>query len=152
MPRAYNKAKQKVTDWGGYLCGIINEQEQPKSPERAQETRKMNSLQALMENQHPENEYIVQVREERLSRMLLTEVQHIIRVQLKNYQLFATRDMMKLFYSWNAMIISIYLQIFENEYKWNLYEDEKAEVVMELADLVFEELVEELVDDITNFN
>lgn len=39
-------------------------------------------------------------------------------------------------------------EIFENEYKWCLYEDEKAEVIMELADLVFEDLVEEFVDDI----
>ena len=37
-------------------------------------------------------------------------------------------------------------KIFENEYKWQLYEDEKAEVVMELSDLVFEELVEEFVE------
>jgi len=29
-----------------------------------------------------------------------------------------------------------------------LFEDEKAEVLMELSDLVFEELVEEVVDDI----
>lgn len=41
-------------------------------------------------------------------------------------------------------------EIFENEYKWQLYEDEKAEVVMELADLVFEELVEDVVDDMTS--
>ena len=36
----------------------------------------------------------------------------------------------------------------ENEYKWSLFEDEKAEVVMELSDLCFEELVEELVDEV----
>lgn len=72
------------------------------------------SLAALLENSAPENEYVSQVREERLSRMLLTE-------------------------------------IFENEYKWQLYEDEKAEVIMELADLVFEELVEEVVDNLTEY-
>jgi len=36
-------------------------------------------------------------------------------------------------------------EIFENEFKWNLYEDEKAEVSMELADLIFEEIVESVV-------
>mmetsp|Transcript_13120 Transcript_13120/g.1918 ORF Transcript_13120/g.1918 Transcript_13120/m.1918 type:complete len:97 (-) Transcript_13120:117-407(-) len=77
--------------------------------------KKSGTLAAIMENQGAENECFNQVREERLSRMLLTE-------------------------------------IFENEYKWQLYEDEKAEVVMELADLVFEELVEDVVDDITNFS
>lgn len=40
-------------------------------------------------------------------------------------------------------------EIFENEYKWQLYEDEKTEVVMELADLVFEQLVEEVVHDMS---
>jgi hypothetical protein len=44
----------------------------------------------------------------------------------------------------------LYFKIFENEFKWGLYEDERAEVVMELADLVFEELVEEVVDDMTD--
>ena len=69
------------------------------------------SLASLLQNSSPENEYISQVREERLSRMLLRE-------------------------------------IFENEYKWQLFEDERAEVVMELADLLFEELIEEVVDNI----
>ena len=40
-------------------------------------------------------------------------------------------------------------EIFENEYKWQLYEDEKTEVVMELADLVFEQLVEEVVREVS---
>lgn len=75
--------------------------------------REKTSLAALMENQSPDNEYISSIREDRLGRMLLTE-------------------------------------IFENEFKWGLYEDERAEVVMELADLVFEELVEEVVDDMTD--
>jgi len=70
-------------------------------------------LASLMENMPPEHECITQVREEKLSKMLLTE-------------------------------------IFENEYKWQLFEDERAEVVMEMADLVFEDLVEELVDDLAN--
>eukprot|EP00825_Cyclidium_porcatum_P046080 TRINITY_DN7161_c0_g1_i1.p1 TRINITY_DN7161_c0_g1~~TRINITY_DN7161_c0_g1_i1.p1 ORF type:complete len:316 (-),score=62.78 TRINITY_DN7161_c0_g1_i1:95-1042(-) len=39
-------------------------------------------------------------------------------------------------------------EIFEGEYKWQLYEDEKAEVIMELSDLVFEDLVEEFVVDL----
>jgi hypothetical protein len=36
-------------------------------------------------------------------------------------------------------------KIKDNEYKWQLYEDEKAEVIMEVSDLLFEELVEECV-------
>lgn len=39
-------------------------------------------------------------------------------------------------------------EIFESEYKWSLYEDEKTEVLMELSDLVFEHLVEEIASDL----
>ena len=48
-----------------------------------------------------------------------------------------------------TFLLNFIQKIYENEYKWNLYEDEKAEVVMELADLVFEELVEEVVDELS---
>ena len=36
----------------------------------------------------------------------------------------------------------------ENEYKWNLIEDEKTEVLMELTDLCFEELIEEILNEL----
>jgi len=32
-----------------------------------------------------------------------------------------------------------------NEYRWQLMEDEKTEVLLELADLIFEELIEEII-------
>lgn len=32
----------------------------------------------------------------------------------------------------------------ENEYKWTLFEDERTEFLMEIGDLIFENLVEEL--------
>ncbi|EGR29489.1 IQ calmodulin-binding motif family protein, putative [Ichthyophthirius multifiliis] len=60
-------------------------------------------------NDRQENEYFNQCREERLSRMLLTD-------------------------------------IYENDYKWQLYEDEKTEFVMELSDYIFEDLVEEMIE------
>lgn len=34
-------------------------------------------------------------------------------------------------------------EIAENEYKWYQYEDERTEIIMELADTVFEEIIEE---------
>ena len=41
-------------------------------------------------------------------------------------------------------------EIFENEFKWNLYEDEKAEVSMELSDLIFEEIVEKVIVELNS--
>ncbi|EWS76043.1 IQ calmodulin-binding motif protein (macronuclear) [Tetrahymena thermophila SB210] len=104
------KSKARVLEWGSYLCGLVNEDEVQKYIPLEDEKGNPPPLSVLLENLTPQNEYLAQVREERLSKMLLTE-------------------------------------IFENEYKWQLYEDEKAEVVMELADLVFEELVEEIVNN-----
>ncbi|KAL4475423.1 hypothetical protein ABPG72_022058 [Tetrahymena utriculariae] len=104
------KSKARVLEWGSYLCGLVNEEEVQKCIPLEDEKGNPPPLSVLLENLTPQNEYLAQVREERLSKMLLTE-------------------------------------IFENEYKWQLYEDEKAEVVMELADLVFEELVEEIVNN-----
>lgn len=39
-------------------------------------------------------------------------------------------------------------ELIENEYKWSLFEDERTEFLMEIGDLIFENLVEELSLDI----
>lgn len=39
-------------------------------------------------------------------------------------------------------------QINESEFKWFLVEDEKAEVLMEVTDFIFEELIENLVQEV----
>jgi O-methyltransferase involved in polyketide biosynthesis len=35
-------------------------------------------------------------------------------------------------------------EIIENEYKWSLFEDEKAEVIMEVGDIIFENIIDEI--------
>lgn len=38
----------------------------------------------------------------------------------------------------------IYKKIIETEYKWSLFEDEKTEVIMEVGDIIFENLIDEI--------
>ncbi|EGR29693.1 IQ calmodulin-binding motif family protein, putative [Ichthyophthirius multifiliis] len=82
LDQILEKAKKKIIEWISYLCGVINDKDQE------------------------ENEYFELAREERLSKMLLTE-------------------------------------IYENDFKWSLIEDEKVEILMELSDAIFEEFIDE---------
>ena len=50
------------------------------------------------------------------------------------------------FYNYNP--ITFRDLAYANEYKWNLIEDEKTEVLMELTDLCFEELIEEILNEL----
>lgn len=45
------------------------------------------------------------------------------------------------------IIISNNYQVKDNEYKWYNYSDDRAELLMELGDIIFENLVEELVQE-----
>ncbi|EGR29043.1 IQ calmodulin-binding motif family protein, putative [Ichthyophthirius multifiliis] len=108
-----DKSNCKVIEWSTSLCGLINEEEISRNIPHQDENGKPPSLHVLLENITSSNEYLAQVREEKLSKMLLTE-------------------------------------IFENEYRWQLYEDEKAEVTMELSDLVFEEIIENIIYELQN--
>ena len=36
-------------------------------------------------------------------------------------------------------------KVFENEYKWHLFEDEKTQIRIELSDLIFEEEIENFI-------
>ena len=46
------------------------------------------------------------------------------------------------------IIIQLFFQVYENEDKWVNYDEEETEVGVELADMVFEKLVTEIVKDL----
>ncbi|EGR33848.1 IQ calmodulin-binding motif family protein, putative [Ichthyophthirius multifiliis] len=94
------KAKQKIKQWSSNLCGLINDN---ICVPKIQEGLDLNDI---LERLTPDNDYLSQVIEDRLSQMLLKDIK-------------------------------------ENEYKWLIFEDEKAEILMEISDLIFEFLVDE---------
>lgn len=52
----------------------------------------------------------------------------------------------RLFY----LVIKI-TKINENEFKWFLMDDEKAEVLMEVTDFIFEDLIENFISEINDY-
>ena len=68
------KTRDKVIEWAVSLCGLVNEEEVPKNIPHNDENGKPLSLHVLLENISPTNEYYAHIREEKLSKMLLKEV------------------------------------------------------------------------------
>jgi len=93
LEKTLEKVKTKVLEWASYLCGYYGEGDEF----------------IIDKNQSFVDEYLAQVREERILRMLSEE-------------------------------------IFEMENKWITYDDEEAEVELEIADMVFDKLVTETAD------
>ncbi|KRX07982.1 Protein kinase-like domain [Pseudocohnilembus persalinus] len=117
LDKIFKQSQNKVLQWGSYLCGIVNEGDLYFSEEEQNHYSIKNiqfdpnrPLASIMEQMPPEHDVFNNIKEEKLSKLLLDE-------------------------------------IVENEYKWCLFEDEKAEVVMELSDLVFEDLVENFIEE-----
>ncbi|EGR30098.1 IQ calmodulin-binding motif family protein, putative [Ichthyophthirius multifiliis] len=86
-----NKGLEKVTEWASYLCGIIFDKEDP----------------LLSKGFNIDEDYLAQIKEDRLARMLASEV-------------------------------------IENEERWILYDEEQTEVQVELSQMVFNQLVNEV--------
>jgi hypothetical protein len=86
----FEKSSRKVIEWAAFLCGLlIDGEDEPTSSE----TREIHfdpnrPLASLMENMPPEHECITQVREEKLSKMLLTEVYIYIYIYKLNLYFF----------------------------------------------------------------
>jgi len=99
MDKILEKAKEKVIEWSSSMCGFFGDKED----------------QLLDKTSTINEEFLAQLREERLARMLASDV-------------------------------------FEMEERWITYDDEEAEVQVELADLIFDKLVTETVEVITQIN
>ncbi|KAL4505248.1 hypothetical protein ABPG72_016315 [Tetrahymena utriculariae] len=121
------KAKKKVIEWASFLCGIINEHENINK-------------RALRSEEDSETDDKLKSSQESDKSPLQSLLEN--NNQPENEYFAQSRE--------ERLSRMLLVEIFENEYKWQLYEDEKAEVLMELSDLVFEELVEEVVDEIAD--
>ena len=113
MKKVIEKAKEKVLDWAVNMCGYFGEKED-----------QLNDRTSTINE-----EYLAQLREDKLATMLATDVMFNI---IKN--------------------LTLYDKVFEMEERWINYDDEEVEVQVELADLIFDKLVAETVEIITQIS